>query len=278
MKIKYAYLAILFWVTVSSQGQTINPTFASLVSESDRQTLVRSSVPLTDWHEKSFWPQYNDYRQQVLNYSLQTYQSIDNLGRITSNTADAFLAGSEMLRNRLNELAIRKQSYSEISRDHNGIVALKFLQTEFTLDLVESSRAYEQTPVRNYRFRSAGLTSAQYNQIKYKLLSKALALTPDQALVFFPFYTRYEEECENTIGKEYDLYEIFAGEASDLTPGLAKRQGTNLLVLMDREVQLKEKYFNELNTTLGPAIAARFLAWEDYFSIECKLGIWAAEQ
>lgn len=278
MKIKFAHLAILFWVTFSSQGQPINPTFTSSVSESDRQTLVRSSVPLTDWHERSFWPQYDDYRQRILNHSLQTYQSIDNLGKISSNTADAFVIGSEMIVNRLNELAIWQQSYSEISRDHNGIVALKFLQTEFTLDLIENSRIYDQTPIKNYRFRSTGLTSAQHTEVKYRLLSKALALTLEEAIVFFPFYTKYEEECTNTLGYDYDLYAIFAGEASDLTPGLAKRHGTNLLVLMDREIRLKEKYFNELNTKLGPAIAARFLAWEDYFSVGCKLNVWAAEQ
>jgi hypothetical protein len=278
MKTKYAYLAILFWVTLSAQGQAINPTFASSVSESERQILIKSSVPLTEWHEKSFWPQYNDYRQRVLNYSLQTYQSIDNLCRIKSNTAGAFTVGSEMLANRHNELAVRKESYTEIARDHNGIVALKFLQAEFTLDLIESSRVYDETSIKNYRFRSAGLSSVQYNQIKYRLLSNALALTPEEAVVFLPIYTLYEEECTNTLGKDYDLYGIFAGEASDLTPGLAKRHGANLLVLMDREVRLKEKYFNELNTKLGSSVAARFLAWEDYFSIGCKLSVWAAEQ
>jgi hypothetical protein len=278
MKIRHIPFGILLLMTLSSEAQNISSSFTSSVSETDRLTLVRSSIPLTDWHEKSFWPQYNDYRERIHNLSLQTYQSLDNLGRSTRNTPNAFEIGTEMITNRLNELAVRKQSYTGISRDHNGIVALKFLQTEFTFDLVESSRVYDETPLKNYRFRSASLSSAQYNTVKYNLLSKALALSPQEAVVFFPLYTRYEEERMNTMGAEYDLYGQFAGDASDLTPGLAKHQGANLLMLMEREIRLKEKYFNEINASIGPTVATRFLAWEDYFSVGCKLNVWAAEQ
>src|SRR5688572_6745318 len=111
MKLSYMSLAIAFWITFSSQGQNFNPTFASTVSETDRQTLVRSSVPLTDWHEKTFWPQYNDYRERILNLSLQTYESLNDLAGVTRNTSDALEIGREMIANRLNELAVRQQSY-----------------------------------------------------------------------------------------------------------------------------------------------------------------------
>ena len=68
-----------------------------------------------------------------------------------------------------------------------------------------------------------------------------------------------------------DLYELFAEDVSVFTPVLAKRQGYDLLTLFDREIKLKEKYFNEMNLSAGSSLAARFLMWEDYYSTVCKL-------
>jgi hypothetical protein len=265
---------------LSSWAQSSNPSFTSSVSESDRHTLMRSTIPLTDWHAKSFWPQYDDYREKILNISLQTYESLKELGTINRSVGagDAAARGRQMLTNRSAELDVRRQYYTDIAREHNGVVALKFIQAEFTIDLIESLRVYELTPIRNYRFRAGGLSPSQFIQMKYAMLSRLLELTPEEASLFFPIYTQYEEECRNTLGEGYDMYGMFAGESSDLTPGLAKRHGANLLVLLDRELALKEKYFNELNTHLGSQIAARFLAWEDYYSTSCKLEVWAAEQ
>jgi hypothetical protein len=44
---------------------------------------------------------------------------------------------------------------------------------------------------------------------------------------------------------------------------------------MEREVKLKEKYFLEMNAAVGPTLAARFLAWEDYYSVVAKMHAWA---
>jgi hypothetical protein len=279
MRFKYIYL-IMLCMPLASRAQSIIPSFASSVSESDRHTLMRSSIPLTDWHAKSFWPQYYDYREKILNISLQTYESLEDLGMTDQTTTadDASARGSQMLSNRLNELEVRRQYYTEIAHDHNGVVAMKFIQAEFTIDLVESLRVYELTPMHNYRIRSGGLSPNQFIQVKYATLSRLLDLTPEEASLFFSIYTQYEEECRNILGDGYDIYGMFAGEASDLTPGLAKRHGANLLVVLERELELKEKYFNALKTHLGSQIAARFLAWEDYYSTSCKLEVWAAEQ
>lgn len=183
--------------------------------------------------------------------------------------------GSNVIAFRDSELSILRRYYSEIAFRHNGIVSLRFLQTELTLGFLENLDTYSKTGLNNFRFNPAGLPSDRAREMKYAILSKALSLSPEKAMEFLPLYTRYESECEELLGEQYSLYGLFGGEASDFTPGLAKRQGHNLLALMERELRLKEKYFNEITVSSGPALAAGFLAWEDFYSLGCKLNSFA---
>src|SRR5690349_20146513 len=98
MRSKYLYLALLC-IPFSSLAQSVNASFASSVSESDRHTLMRSSIPLTDWHAKTFWPQYSDYREKILNISLQTYGALSDLGMTNEDTGpdDAAARGNQMI-------------------------------------------------------------------------------------------------------------------------------------------------------------------------------------
>ena len=66
-----------------------------------------------------------------------------------------------------------------------------------------------------------------------------------------------------------------AGEATDYPSGLAKRLGYDLLIVMGRELEVKEKYYQEMCAQTSPSLAARFLAWEDYYSVVCKMTTWA---
>jgi hypothetical protein len=170
---------------------------------------------------------------------------------------------------------MKRQYYAEIGQLHNGVIALRFLQTELLLDLMESSRIYEQTYLKKYRFNPSTINEERRFEAEYNVVSKLLNISPADAPIFLPIYTRFEREREETLGDQYDLYALFVGEPTDFTPGLAKRQGYDLLSLMDRELKLKEKYFYELNMALGQDVAAKFLAWQDYYSIQCKLNIWA---
>jgi hypothetical protein len=102
-------------------------------------------------------------------------------------------------------------------------------------------------------------------------MSTALALSPEEEKQFMPLYLRFDQECEDLVGPQYHAYRVFASEPTDFTPALARRHGFDLLDVIEREIRLKEKFFNEINATLGSSVAARFLAWEDYYSIQCKL-------
>lgn len=274
MKIKNTFIAGLISMAAFSGFCQPATTFVASLSEVDRLTVVRTSIPLTEWHERSFWHQYKNYLERIQNISSVTYKTLQELVQTGKTANEAFENGRKMITHRLDELSLKRQFFDEICLEHNGIIALQFLQTEAMLDMMESSRIYEQTPLRSFRFHPNEFSSTQLKQVKYNIITKALSLTPEEVAIFFPVYSRYEDESEEILGEEYNLYELFTGEPSDITPLLAKRQGTDLLTIMDREIRLKEKYFNEMNTTAGSLLAGRFLAWEDYYSTTAKLYMW----
>jgi hypothetical protein len=258
-------VAGLVFITLPSICQSVQSDFVASVSETDRIGFVRTSVPLSDWHENTFWPQYADYRENTADLSLKEYIAVQELARESENTSTAaYQSGNTLIERCADELAMKTRYYAEIGQTHNGIIALKFLQTELLLDLMETSRIYDQSWIRKYRFNSGFVSDDSRWQAEYNTVVKALSLTPADVQLFLPIYIEFERDREETIG-----------EPTDFTPGLAKRQGYDLLSVMDRELKLKAKYFDRLNSVLGPQIAARFLAWEDYYSIQCKLNIWA---
>jgi len=143
------------------------------------------------------------------------------------------------------------------------------------LALMEGLVAYEKTTLKKFRLKPGYPAAAPKGEARYNVLAKALNLTPEEAQVFRPIYRRYQVECDDVLGTDYDMYELFAGAASDYSPGLAKRMGYDLLTVARREVDLKEKFYHEIHRAAGPVLAARFLAWEDYYSLVCKITVWS---
>jgi hypothetical protein len=265
-------LALLSAMAFTGRAQNLQ---ASL-SGPDRMTVVKSSIDIPVWHEKSFWSLYDDYLQNHEQVASLSYRALDDVAKIDKSLSDqeAFDHAKKLLAYRYDELAVKTKYFTEVGSGFNGIIALQFLQTEVMLDMVESSRIYEETTWRNFRFHPRALASTQSSTAKYNTITAALSLTPEQADVFYKIYARYEEECSNMLGDDYDMYGLYAGEPTDFTPALAKRQGHNLLELTKRELKLKEKYFLEMNTAAGSSVASRFLAWEDYYSLVSKMYAW----
>ena len=278
MKILFTGFLSVVTFSVFCQPPNHSPkaSFVASVSEGSRMTLVKTSIPLTEWHAKSFWIQYREYLDKIQAISAHTYIALQELAH-TNKTIDdleAYEKGSRLIAYRFDELAVMHQYFVDICSEHNGVIGLQFIQTETMLDIMESSHIYEESPFQNFRFLPKAFSSRQSREAKYNIIIKALALSPAEAAVFMPIYVRYEKESEELLGEEYNLYELFAGEASDYTPALARRQGYDLLSLLKREIRLKEKYFIEMNATVCSSQAARFLAWEDYYSFGCKMIAW----
>jgi hypothetical protein len=258
-------------------GQRTNASFVASVSGMDRMSMVKSSIDVPSWHEKSFWPLYEKYMNKVEEASSLTYRALDNLAAMDKNASEeeALAYAQSLMSYRTAELAVRQQYYTEISKAFNGVIALQFIQTEALLDMVESARIYDASPWKKYRFHPKTLESTQLRSAKYNTISTAIGLPSEKAVAFYRVYTRYEEESNALLGDDYSLYGLYAGQATDYTPALGKQLGNNLLLVIQRENKLKEKYFKQMNDTVGSLLAARFLAWEDYYSLTSKMYAWA---
>jgi hypothetical protein len=254
-------------------GQHAKNTFVASISGADRISMVKNSIDVPSWHEKSFWPLYEKYLGKAEEMSSLVYRSLDDLAKTDKNNTDeeAFNNARKMLDFRYQELALRKEYFINIGSAFNGVISFQFLQTEALLDMMESVRLYDATRWKKYRLHPEAVDPAQFTAAKYNTLAKAIELTPDKAAAFYAVYNRFEQECNDLLGEDYDIYGLYAIEASDFTPGLSKRLGYDLLSIMQRELKLKDKYFMEMNDAVGPALAARFLAWEDYYSEVSKM-------
>lgn len=277
---KRAYLiTVVSMLTIPCLGQHASSTFAASYSDVDRMSMVKSSINIPSWHEKSFWPLYEEYRKNAEAVAVQSSVAIQSLSTITDKTMadEAYSHAENVLALRMKELDVRKQFFAEIGAGYNGIIAMQFLQTEAVLGMMENSSIYDRTRWRKFRFYPHLIKGDESNvkAAKYNTLSKAVELPSESAKDFYIIYASYERECDQLLGEDYSIVGLYAGEPSDYTPGLAKRLGYDLLTIMERELQLKKKYFIRMNDTVGPVLAAKFLAWEDYYSLQNKMLAWS---
>jgi hypothetical protein len=274
---KRFFTLALSLVAIFSYGQFAQNSLVSAGSEVNRKDLIRNSVDVPAWHERSFWPLYENYMDKAEEASLFLYRALSTLAKTDKTIPDneAFEHARQMLSYRNDLQAIRKQAYLEIANALNGIIALQFLQTETLLDMIESSRVYEETTWKKYRFHPQALTTSQFKAAKQNTITKALSLAEAETEKFWSVYNQYEEECNALLGDDYNMIALYAGDASDFTPALAKRLGHEFLQVIERESKVKEKYFDKMNEAVGPSLAARFLAWEDYYSLVSKMYAWA---
>lgn len=258
-------------------GQHANKSLVLTVSGNDRMSVVKSSLHLAEWHQKAFWPLYENYLGEATEVYSASYRSLKDLAgtdaKLTGN--EAFENGRKLLARRSEELALRKKYYQQVASALNGVVALQFLQTEAMMDMLESAQIYSDSPWGKFRFHSQSLKADRLMEAKHNTMKAALQLPADKEAAFWAVYSKYENECDALLGEDYTIYSLFASDAADFTPGIAKRLGNDLLQVMERELKLKEKYFTMMDAAAGSSVAARFLAWEDYYSIVSKMYAWA---
>ena len=270
----FTFILCLF--TITGFSQHAKNTLALSVSGNDRISVIKGSVRLAEWHEKSFWPLYEKYLNDAVKIYSLTYRSLQDLTKTDQSNSgqEAFENGWKLLTYRKEELQLRKKYYQEVGAILNGVIALQFLQTEAMMDMLESAQIYRKSDWRNYAFHAQTLPHEQVREAKHNTLRSAIPLTPENEKAFWTVYLKYEDECDALLGEAYSVYTLFASDASDFSPALAKRLGYDLLHIMEREIRLKERYFLEMNATVGSTIAARFLAWEDYYSLGSKMYAW----
>jgi hypothetical protein len=266
-------------VVFASFGQNGPTTFVASLSAEDRMSVVRTSIEVPAWHEKSFWPMYESYSGKMEEVAELSYRALNDFARMDKLAADGEAAESarKLIQHRWKELELLKEYYLQIGKEYNGVIALQFLQTEALLDMMESCGIYERTSWKAFRFHPKITSVEKFDQAKRNTMTKAFALTEEQSSKFWDIYSNYQYECNAVLGENYDMISVYAGPASDFTPAVAKRLGYNFLTIMERDIKLKEKYFLEFENELGSSVAARFLAWEDYYSLVSKMHTWAEQ-
>jgi hypothetical protein len=264
-------------IVFSVYGQHGQGTVLASMTGGERLSLVKNSITIPVWHEKGFWTLYDEYLDKVSDVSNTSYRSLQGLAEtdITNSEQEALDHSLKMLSNRFELLTLRERYYTQFASAFNGVIALQFLQTEAMLDMMECSHTYEGTRWRNYRFHPKAVEESQFKSAKQNTIKAALSIPADKANGFWTVYRQYEQECDALLGEDYSMIALYAGDPADFTPGLAKRLGHDLIQITRREMKLKEKYFLKMNSAVGSAIAARFLAWEDYYSLESKMHAWA---
>jgi hypothetical protein len=269
-------LGLLQAIALFGFGQHASVSDISTTS-GDRLSLVQNSVDIPSWHEKRFWTLYDKYEKVHEQVSLSVHRALHDVSKIDASMSDteALDLAQKLIKYRREQFNTLSEYYQEMGDEFNGVVAYQFLQAEALMDIMDGAKIYEDSPWRNYRFNRKTLKTAQPQSAKYNIIAAAVGLTPEQAGAFYALYYQYEHELDAVLGEDYSMYSLFSGEPGDFTPGLAKRWGQNLMLVMQREMRLKEKYFNKMKTAVGASLATRFLAWEDYYSLTSKMQAWS---
>lgn len=269
-----ALLALIFDFSFS---QTRVNTLSASLTGNNRLSIVKGSIVIPTWHEKNFWSLYDKYFNNAVSLSSVSYRSLRSFAIArNAESNEVFESGRSMISNREQWLKMLEKYYNEVASDFNGVIALQFLQAESLLDMMECAHIYEQTEWKDFRFHESTI-NAEIKAAKHNTIRRAVSLTPDKAEAFWRIYFSYEEECNALLGDNYSIVSLYAVEPSDFTPGLSKRLGYDFLHMLQRENRLKEKYFLKMSEAVGPVLASRFLAWEDYYSLTSKLYAWAED-
>lgn len=264
------------FVAFAQQAETSLVSFTS----NDKIEIARSSFDVPSWHEKAFWPLYEKYvvtAEDIANRNVRLRNLLANLDSRNSEEDAKTIAEGIFAVDR-QALGVKKEYYQKVYDELNGILSLQFLQGEIVMDMMENGKVYDQSAMKKFRFQPRIGSNEQYNKAKHKSLYAALGLNQDNDYIFWNTYNEYEQEVDNLLGKDYSLIAFYAGDPADFTPAVAKRLGQDLLVVMERELNLKQKYFKKLYDSMGPIPAAKFLAWEDYYSVTSKMQAWAEAQ
>jgi hypothetical protein len=263
-------------VSLFAAAQEAHTSLVSYTS-SDKLAIARSSIDVPAWHEKTFWPIYEDYNEVAAGLSIRNAIVRKNLVDAANSNVpeEAATAAENLFKHDRESFANKRNYYKKLSDELNGIISLQFLQGEIVMDMMESSNAYEATALRKHKFHPSITSEEQFQKAKHNAIYKALGLTKDNDYFFWNIYHKYEEEVDNLLGEKYSLISYYAGEPTDFTPALAKRIGQDALAIIEREIKLKEKYYLQLKEEMGPVMAAKFLAWEDYYSLVSKMYAWA---
>jgi hypothetical protein len=94
---------------------------------------------------------------------------------------------------------------------------------------------------------------------KKQVVSKAMALTPDQEKLFWPIYNDYEHDLAKLTDESVAIVKDYAKSFQSMTDAVARDLMNRTLKNQARKLDLKKAYGRKLEKALSAKIAARFL-------------------
>jgi len=107
----------------------------------------------------------------------------------------------------------------------------------------------------------------EFKAEKKAVIAGFMNLTDDDATKFWPIYDKYEAERTKIGTERFDLISNYVEQYNTLTDEQAEELLKKSLNIQQQELDLKKKYFKEVNKNIGARKATSFIQLEDYISV-----------
>lgn len=108
---------------------------------------------------------------------------------------------------------------------------------------------------------------AEFKAEKKAVVAGFMNLSDADAAKFWPIYDKYEAERTKIGTERFDLISNYVEQYNSLTDEQAEDLLKKSLNIQQQELDLKKKYFKEVNKNIGTRKATAFIQLEDYISV-----------
>lgn len=217
----------------------------------DRRSVLKTTLAFSGTVEETlFWPLYELYEQRMPEMSGCTLVGDRIDGQPPRQTVEA------ILRCQADEIAVKNEFFRKIDSAINGTIALRFIQSETLTDLILKSRFFETTNLQKPVWNE---NMIEDEKAKLDLFAALLRMSPDETVKLQPLLSDYEFEYSRVVGHAFVWFEQYIEDLSDLTPAQSSTMGMEFLEMQEKEIKLKQRFFNKVADVLGEDLAARFL-------------------
>ena len=124
--------------------------------------------------------------------------------------------------------------------------------------------------------QEVALLRSDIQKEKVTLITLNMEFTAEEASLFWPVYKRYEEELTKIGNQRVAMMKDYAQNFETMTDEKAKELTQKWFKTEEQRLQLKKKYFEEIEKVLPPRTAARFIQVENRLNMLLDLQL-AAE-
>jgi hypothetical protein len=108
---------------------------------------------------------------------------------------------------------------------------------------------------------------------KVAIVTEAMQLTDEQAGVFWPVYREYQFELDKIVDARVALIKDYAEHYETMTDEKAKELAERSLDLQGERLELRKRYFRELERAVGSIAAAKFMQVDNAVTLLIDLEI-----